>query len=63
MKDILVSLIVSLLMILLDALFCFWAWNGFAWEFNLPTFNFWHWACTLMAVRALFGVKLIKKGE
>ena len=63
MKEALATFTVAIVLILLDALFCFWAWNGFACEFNLPTFNFWHWVCTLMAIRALFGVKTIKKGN
>ena len=61
MKDTIVSLLIALFIILLDALFCFWAWNGFAWEFNLPTFNYWHWVVTLMAVRALISPIITKR--
>jgi len=63
MKDIISSLIAGVLVILLDSLFCFWAWNGFARAFNLPIFDFWHWVCTFMAVRALFEFKTINKGK
>lgn len=53
MRDIIISFITALLIFLLDAWFCFMAWQGFASAFNLPMFDFWHWAVTLMAVRAL----------
>lgn len=61
MKDTIVSLLAALFIILLNAVFCFWAWNGFALEFNLPTFNYWHWVVTLMAVRALISPVTTKR--
>lgn len=33
---------------------CMIAWNGFAWEFNLPTFSYWHWVVTALAIRGIF---------
>ena len=63
MKDTIASLLAGIIVILIDSLFCFWAWNGFAQEFHLPIFNFWHWVCTLMAVRSLFEIKTINKGK
>ncbi len=27
------------------------AWNGFANSFNLPTFSYWHWFITILAIR------------
>lgn len=61
MKDTIVSLLTALFIILLNAVFCFWAWNGFALKFNLPTFDYWHWVVTLMAVRALISPVTMKR--
>ena len=54
LKESISSLLASMVVILLDSLFIFWAWNGFAWKFNLPIFSYWHWVVTLMAFRAFF---------
>lgn len=45
--------IAAVAQILFKALFCFVAWNGWAWEFNLPQFSYWHWVVTFMAIRFL----------
>lgn len=31
------------------------AWNGFANGFNLPTFSYWHWFITHLALRLMMG--------
>lgn len=31
------------------------AWNGFANGFNLPTFSYWHWFITHLALRLVTG--------
>jgi len=31
------------------------AWNGFANGFNLPTFSYWQWFITLLAIRLVIG--------
>lgn len=49
------------IVIFLESLLCFLAWNGFAWAFNLPQFSYWHWVATYSAIR-FFGIK-IKSGE
>jgi hypothetical protein len=42
---------------------CMLAWNGFAWEFNLPTFGYWHWVATVIAIRSLLGPLKVKNPE
>lgn len=39
----------------LTPLFCVLAWNTFAWEFNLPTFTYWHWMVVILAIRGTLG--------
>ena len=36
-------------------LFCMIACNTFAWEFNLPTFTYWHWMAVVLAIRFTLG--------
>ena len=52
--------IVAVVLIFFQAFFCFVAWNGWAWEFNLPQFSYWHWVITFTAVRFLFNKTNIK---
>lgn len=48
-QDYLTAMFVSLF----GGLICFLAWNGWAWEFNLPQFSYWHWVATFAAIRLL----------
>ena len=41
--------------IFIAPLFCLIAWNTFAWEFNLPTFSYWHWMAVVLAIRFTLG--------
>ena len=43
----------ALVLTCFGALLCMLAWNGFAWEFNLPQFSYWHWMATFAAIRLL----------
>jgi hypothetical protein len=52
--------IVAIILIFFGAFLCFLAWNGWAWEFNLPQFSYWHWVATFAAFRYLTG--RVKKG-
>ena len=51
----LTSIVVALLTCVLGSLLCFLAWNGWAWEFNLPQFSYWHWLATYTAIRGIIG--------
>lgn len=63
MKEI-VNVIIKLLIItFVIPLWCFLAWNGFAWEFNLPIFSYWHWVVTALAIRGIFTRAAIPAGE
>ena len=48
-QDYLTAMLVSFF----GGLVCFLAWNGWAWEFNLPQFSYWHWVATFAAIRLL----------
>ena len=65
MKNTGLALSTTIVLCLFGGFMCFLAWNGFAWEFNLPQFSFWHWVATYTAIRVLRGnTNLhVKKGE
>ena len=52
-SEILRNLITSILLVFFAAFICMLAWNGWASEFNLPQFGFWHWAATFTAIKFL----------
>lgn len=55
MRETLQNLIVAINLIFFGGFICFLAWNGWAWEFNLPQFSYWHWVATFAAIRYLRG--------
>ena len=63
MKKLFVSLAAILVAHFLIAWFFILAWNGFAQGFNLPTFGYWHWFVTSLAVRGVFGKMTVKTNE
>jgi len=63
MKEAISVWIKVLIMVFLIPLWCLLAWNGFAWEFNLPTFSYWHWVVTALAVRGIFNGGIVKTSD
>lgn len=64
LEELITSWIVALWLIFFGAFMCYLAWNGFAWEFNLPQFGYWHWVATFTAIRLIRGsVSINKKGK
>jgi len=55
LEELITSWIVALWLIFFGALMCHLAWNGWAWEFNLPQFGYWHWVVTILAIRTVSG--------
>lgn len=56
MKEHLISQCITVIILcFFGGFMCFLAWNGFAWEFNLPKFSFLHWVVTYTAIRAIRG--------
>lgn len=60
-KNTLTDTLVAIYIVFLGGLLCFLAWNGWAWEFNLPQFSYWHWVATFAAIRFIRGS--VKKRE
>ena len=54
---------VAIVSLFLAPFLCMTAWNTFAWEFNLPTFSFWHWMLVVLAIRFTLGKTNIKTNE
>ena len=53
LREISQDYITAMLVSFFGGLICFLAWNGWAWEFNLPQFSYWHWVATFVAIRLL----------
>ena len=53
--ELITNWIVALWLIFFGAFMCHLAWNGWAWEFNLPQFSYWHWVATFTAIRLIRG--------
>ena len=63
MKEIISTIIKLLAVAFIIPLWCMISWNGFAYEFNLPTFSYWHWVVTAIAIRGIFTRAVIPNGE
>ena len=53
MKEVIRVWIKLLIVAFVIPLWCLIAWNGFALAFNLPTFSYWHWVVTALAIRGV----------
>lgn len=63
MKEIMITLFKLCIILFIIPLWCMIAWNGFACEFNLPTFSYWHWVVTAIAIRGIFTPAVIPHSE
>lgn len=63
MKEIMSTVFKMGAIVFIIPLWCMIAWNGFAGEFNLPTFSYWHWVVTALAIRGIFTSAIISHGE
>ena len=52
-KNVISKLIAVIAVDFLGGFLCYIAWNGWAWEFNLPQFSYLHWVATFCAIRFL----------
>ena len=63
MKTLIITLLTVGIVLFFIPWMCMIAWNNWAYEFNLPLFNYWHWFVTVLALRGVFGYHKVSTDE